>query len=288
MDRTKIPNWKSLCSFLEKNEHVFIDPCSNELIRSRYGRNIPDIIRTRMIIASNKSTPNNSINTANVKQSVGKQLPKDIPNPSSIASKQLPTPVNNTKQNSYKSANNANSKATTMVPSQAPTFNPFSPNSAAQLQGLTELLASGAGTNIDFNNPLTSIMAAALQSQPGAASGTANPFMLPPFAPPPNSQLPPSFFAEILAAAAGGAGGPGTTFDEITTAAASLAAAIQLPPHSSLPPLTAPAQASNVHDSTRPPSSSSTASSSYKQPSKTKESKVKNEPTKSAPPAPGT
>jgi len=68
VDRTKIPNWKSLCSFLEKNEHVYIDPCSNELIRSRYGRNIPDIIRNRMINSNKSSTPNNSKPTTSKQQ----------------------------------------------------------------------------------------------------------------------------------------------------------------------------------------------------------------------------
>ena len=58
----KVPNWKMLAAFLEKNEQIYIDPTCNELVRSKFGRgNIPDIVKSRMIsIASNKTKSSSS------------------------------------------------------------------------------------------------------------------------------------------------------------------------------------------------------------------------------------
>jgi hypothetical protein len=158
----KVPNWKGLGSFLERNEHLFIDPSCNEYIRSRYGRQIPDIIRSRMMSSKHLSQP---------------QKPSSSPPPSSSSSKsnqqqQQQQQHRQERQESRKSMSNASApKASNNTP--APSFNPFSPNSINELM------------NNDMNNPLAGFMAA-LAGAGGAGAGlpsfgAPNPFLLPPF-----------------------------------------------------------------------------------------------------------
>lgn len=161
----KIPPLKHLNSFLEKNEQICIDPSSNDLIRSKFGKSIPDTVKARMINKSNSNKP----------------APSPVSTPKSNGQ--------NSSQQNAKKPNPTSSTSKSNTSQQSQMFNPFSPNSAAQLQGLTDLL--GATGGMDLNNPLTSFMAA-LAGQAGATPGLPgfgqapgfNPFLLPPFAPP--------------------------------------------------------------------------------------------------------
>ena len=197
----KVPNWKSLSLFLEKNSQIFIDPSCTETLKAKFGRNvIPDIIKSRLINQSKNKL--NNVNTSN--QRGGSNTSTSSPPPSNKQSSSSALLNNNNKN---KEDEKKNSKLPQM---EQPMFNPFSPSSNAQLQGLTDLLGAAAAAG-DFNNPLASFMAA-MAAQNGndpsatlpfgglgaGTSGSFNPFLLPPFAPPPsNSSTPP--FNPLLA-----------------------------------------------------------------------------------------
>ena len=177
----KVPNWKVLAAFLDKNEQIYIDPTCNELVRAKYGgrANVPDIVKSRMINLGSSSSNKSNMN---------KQPP---PPPSS----QTTNSRSNTQTNSNSgNSNNRNSSKSNsngahhhIEPPQDPSgFNPF------ELQGLTELLAASGAGQFDMNNPLAGFMAAALAAQgqagafgagPGMPPGAAafNPFLMPPF-----------------------------------------------------------------------------------------------------------
>ena len=63
-----LPTWKSLCGFLDRNQQVFVDPKSNDLVRQKFGSNanVPSIIKSRQIsVASNSSVNSNSSGSGN-------------------------------------------------------------------------------------------------------------------------------------------------------------------------------------------------------------------------------
>ena len=189
----KVPNWKMLAAFLDKNEQIYIDPTCNELVRAKYGgrANVPDIVKSRMINLGSSSSNKSNMN---------KQPP---PASSQTTNSRTNTQTNSNSGNNSSSSNNRNSSKSNsngahhhIEPPQDPSgFNPF------ELQGLTELLAaSGAGAGqFDMNNPLAGFMAAALAAQGQAGAFGAGPGM------PPgagfNSFLMPPFGATCAAAA---------------------------------------------------------------------------------------
>ena len=196
---SKPPTWKNLANFFEKNIDIFIDPASNELVRTKYGRNIPDVIKSR-ILPSKPTKPNNSssssTSTSNSTptQSNATNNKEKLNNSNSSASNN-----NNNNNSSGKNANPQNkdkkqAKNTNPTPSssnsalaaaqQQPqiTYPPLSPNSAA-LAGLSELLMQQGGFN-PLTAGLPGFMAAAAQGgQMGLPFGGLgfNPFMMPPF-----------------------------------------------------------------------------------------------------------
>jgi len=66
----RVPNWKSLCLFFEKNQHIYIDPSCNDVLKAKFGRQpIPDIIKSRLILNSkNNNNNNNNSKVTQVKQ----------------------------------------------------------------------------------------------------------------------------------------------------------------------------------------------------------------------------
>jgi superfamily II DNA/RNA helicase len=193
LNSQKVPMWKALASFLEKNEQVYIDPTCNELVRAKFGRNnLPEIVKSRMINV-NKANPSNKPNNNN-NQSQQQQQTRSNSNSSTISHSPPPQSSKSSSNNNNQSRNkpskpNNSQQQQQQQQQQQGLFNPFSPDSAAaaQLQGLTDLL-SAAG-QVDLNNPLAGFMAAALAGQGGAgglpfgglASGAPNPFLMAPF-----------------------------------------------------------------------------------------------------------
>jgi chromodomain-helicase-DNA-binding protein 7 len=58
----RVPNWKSLCLFFEKNQHIYIDPSCNDVLKAKFGRQpIPDIIKSRLILNSKNNNNNNKV-----------------------------------------------------------------------------------------------------------------------------------------------------------------------------------------------------------------------------------
>ena len=192
LNSQKVPMWKALPSFLEKNEQVYIDPTCNELVRAKFGRNnLPEIVKSRMINV-NKSNPSNKPNNNNNNNQSQQQQTRSNSNSSNISHSPPPQSSKSNNNNNNQSRNKPskpNNSQQQQQQQQQGLFNPFSPDSAAaaQLQGLTDLL-SAAG-QVDLNNPLAGFMAAALAGQGGAgglpfgglASGAPNPFLMAPF-----------------------------------------------------------------------------------------------------------
>ena len=154
VNSAKVPPFKHLASFLDKNEQIYIDSSCTDLVRSKYGNKIPDIVKSRLTNKSQKSTNK----TTSQQES---SSPATTPKPNGFSSsKSKQTPKTNSSLNN--SSNNLNN---------------------SQLNDLFN--ASGT---LDMNNPLAGFMAAALagqSSQSGLGFGnTAGfPFMMPPFGP---------------------------------------------------------------------------------------------------------
>ena len=206
LPQQKLPSWKSLCAFLDRNQQVFIDPKSNDLIRAKFGsrQNIPDIIKSRQINPSSKS-----MNGQQDKQQ------SQHGTPSESSSKSPPPRMDRKGKTSSSSSSKAlqqSEQEAEMLKQQQQLMNmlgnPFaqmnqmSPNSTAQLQGFSDLLAASGAGAAGGGNPaeqmqnlqaMMTMMAAGQAPNAAfnglgnpAAAGGFNPFMMPPF----NAGLP--------------------------------------------------------------------------------------------------
>ncbi len=95
MPPQKLPTWKSLCAFLDRNQQVFIDPKSNDLIRKKFASNVPSIIKSRQININNSNQPRST--NGYVDQQPNKSRPTNNPhqsnrNLSESSSKSPPPP----------------------------------------------------------------------------------------------------------------------------------------------------------------------------------------------------
>lgn len=93
-----LPTWKSLCGFLDRNQQVFIDPKSNDLIRQKFGSNgnVPSIIKSRQV------NVNPSVNGSGGRTSNGNgsdQRQQQQTNKTHIASRNSESPPSRTSQN---------------------------------------------------------------------------------------------------------------------------------------------------------------------------------------------
>lgn len=62
-----LPTWKSLCGFLDRNQQVFVDPKSNDLIRQKFGSNanVPSIIKSRQVNGPSGNGSTGRVSTGN-------------------------------------------------------------------------------------------------------------------------------------------------------------------------------------------------------------------------------
>lgn len=198
LPQQKLPSWKSLCAFLDRNQQVFIDPKSNDLVRAKFGsrQNIPEIIKSRQLNSSGSS--NKSMNgQQDNKQSRG--------TPSESSSKSPPHQLNNDRKSKGSIKVHGQSEhemdmlqqqqqLMSMLGNPFAQMNQMSPNSTAQLQGYSDLLAAsgaggGSGNPAEQMQSLQAMMAMMAAGQgPNAAFGNGfggaavfNPFMMPPF-----------------------------------------------------------------------------------------------------------
>jgi len=141
----RVPNWKSLCSFLDKNQHIFIDPSCNDTLKSKFGRNpIPDIIKSRLInqTSSKYTKQNNNNNTNNNKNN------------------------NNNNQNNKMQTTPESVSSRSSTPSM-PTSKQIKQNPKQKNDNLQN--ANTPNNNHELNNPLAGLIAAGF--------GGLNPFL---------------------------------------------------------------------------------------------------------------
>jgi len=193
----KVPNWKSLCQFLEKNNQVFIDPACTEIVKAKFGRNtIPDVIKARLINISSKNKVNNSLNSSSLNRSSPTHI-SGQPASSLSSNNTNNKPKTNVKKDEDENFDELSHKTSSKIqnpivnPTDQAMFNPFSPSSNAQLHGLGDLLGAAAAAG-DFNNPLFGFLAAMAAQNGGDASAMPfgglgagasnfNPFLIPSF-----------------------------------------------------------------------------------------------------------
>ena len=100
----KLPTWKSLCAFLDRNQVVYIDPKSNDMIKQKFGstQQTPSIIRSRQINSrsSNVNSGNNNNQQHQSKINHGDSSNKSPPPRTSHAPRTNDTP-NQRKRNLY-------------------------------------------------------------------------------------------------------------------------------------------------------------------------------------------
>ena len=210
---SKPPTWKNLANFFEKNPDIYIDPSSNELVRTKYGRHIPDMIKSRILPSKSNSKQNSSSQSSQLNN---KEKPNSNNNNGSSSNKQnnvIPASLSNNnnkdKKQQGKSANPASSSSSSSLSnastSQQPqiTYPPLSPNSAASLAGLSELLMQQGSFNPLAAGLPSFMAAAAAQGGPmGLPFGGLgfNPFLMPPFGSTPFGSSPLEDFMKQLGA----------------------------------------------------------------------------------------
>lgn len=233
-----LPTWKSLCGFLDRNQQVFVDPKSNDLIRQKFGSNanVPSIIKSRQINVSSGNGIGRSSNGNGSEAKTTNMASRNSESPPPRTSQN--TRAENTQQSSgnrkpdRKSlASNKSQDAESIQQQQQAELlaqqqlmlsmlgggagaNSFaglgnlSPNSKAQLQGLSDLMAAssgGQGNQQDQMQQLMALMAAGGASNPAMNGlGNFNPFMMPPF----GNQVQPASTSTAKAAQDATAGMP--------------------------------------------------------------------------------
>lgn len=147
----KVPPLKSLATFLERNEQIYIDQSSNEYLRSKYPRGqLPEIIRSRMMGSSPAKTntrTDSPVNTVKTPQQSQNQSRKS-------------TTSNSKPQTSNQPAMPAGMEQLAALFGAGASANPLEAM-MGQMPGLNELLANPAALGsmmMDPNNPLASFL----------------------------------------------------------------------------------------------------------------------------------